>query len=479
MVEIETLPDEEPKVASADGWEKLMGDDLQLQVIDKSTPDGGKGPESINPQDTVLVDFVGRIAETRDDQDGPIFQTSKGCMLVVGEGDVLPCLEMAIRFMETGQTAKVWSHSKYAFGPGIRNYAPVDDKKKAAEGDKVQAQVPPNANVMYEIKVTMIVMDTSRLNPYFSIQKAISRKNIANDIYQHEWCPKPESNDDPTCETAMSRAIRLYTKAAKDMETLLQGTYFNSVEEDHPQRFQTRNVLIDCLNNIVAVQLRQQEYHKAKLSAIEVLKLDPNNLKGLMRAAKASLLDPASTMEEVHEALKAAESQITYRNPVEEKQLKQLKAQFKRKQQEYKKKSKEMFANKLHKASLSDEKEEEEDDKVESTTPESTTVEKANIPRKPSVQFDESTLKDSDKLENQKEGSANTTTARKTDDISFWKYELLKFLGQIVIPLALYFLYRMVSQAGIVGESTLAQNEARTPVVEEPELVETIDLDAL
>jgi hypothetical protein len=35
-----------------------------------------------------------------------------------GEGDVLPALEMAVCFLESGQTVWVWSHSKYAFGPG-------------------------------------------------------------------------------------------------------------------------------------------------------------------------------------------------------------------------------------------------------------------------------------------------------------------------------------------------------------------------
>jgi hypothetical protein len=55
--------------------------------------------------------------------------------------------------------------------------------------------------------------------PYFTIQKALTRKNIANDIYQHEWCPPSKD------------AIRLYTKAAKDMQTLLQVTYFNQVEK--------------------------------------------------------------------------------------------------------------------------------------------------------------------------------------------------------------------------------------------------------
>eukprot|EP00980_Cylindrotheca_fusiformis_P030728 scaffold25316_cov215-Cylindrotheca_fusiformis.AAC.1 len=82
------------------------------------------------------------------------------------------------------------------------------------------------------------------------------------------------------------------------MEKLLNGTYFNQVEEDHPQRHQVQQVMLDSLNNIVAVYLRQKEFHKAKQAAVEVLKQDPKNVKALLRAAKASLLDNASTMEE-------------------------------------------------------------------------------------------------------------------------------------------------------------------------------------
>jgi hypothetical protein len=167
---------------------------------------------------------------------------------------------------------------------------------------------------------------------------------------------------------AMTRAIRMYTNAAKDMETLLQGTYFQQVEQDHPQRHQTQQLLMDCLNNIVAVHLRQRQYHTAKNASVEVLKKDPRNIKALLRAAKAALLDPASTYEEVEGALKAAEGEITYKNPQDEKQLKQIKAQFKRKQQEYKEKSKAMFGDKLKTSNaLSSNDDSDKEEKKETT----------------------------------------------------------------------------------------------------------------
>jgi hypothetical protein len=280
-----------------------------------------------------------------------LFQQAQSWLIVVGDGDVLPAIEMGVRFMETGQTALVWSHSKYAMGPGTRTYPQPKTKAETMmmmTGEPVpELVVPPYSNVMYKITLVQKVMDTSRLNPYFTIQKALTKKKIANDIYQHEWCPSPTSAQEPTCQQAMNRAIRLYQRAAKEMETLLQGTYFANVEPDHPQRLECRQLLLDVLNNVVAVHLKQKQYHQAKLASVHVLEHDPHNLKALLRAAKASLYDPASTLEEAKAALKAAADDITYKNPAEEQQLQQLKALFRKKQHQYRTQTKNMFGNKL------------------------------------------------------------------------------------------------------------------------------------
>lgn len=236
------------------------------------------------------------------------------------------------------------SHSKFALGNGTRTIIGNKD-----DSDELQV-VPPKSNVVYRVTVTQKVMDTSRLNPYFTIQKALTRKMISNDIYQNEWCKPPETKEDPNCEFSMKRAIRLYTKAAKEMETLLQGTYFQNVEKEHPQRHESRQILLDSLNNIVAVRLKQKDYHGAKNAAVDVLKIDPNNIKALLRAAKAALMDPASTIEEGSAALQAAESAILSSNKnksTNQKELKRLKTSLNQKQADYKEKTREMFGNKL------------------------------------------------------------------------------------------------------------------------------------
>jgi tetratricopeptide (TPR) repeat protein len=292
---------------------------------------------------------------------------------------------------------------------------------------------------MFEIKVTQIVIDTSRLNPYFTLQKAVNRKTMANDIYQHEWCPPPTSETDPSCDAAMARALRLYQAAAKDMETLLDGTYFNQVEEDHPQRGQSTQILLDSLNNIVAVYLRQKEFHKAKQAAVEVLKQDPKNVKALLRAAKASLLDSASTMEEVEASLDAAEEEITYKDQQSEKELKRLKTELKRKKKEYKMKSKEMFADKLKTKASSEES-------AESSKKTSSTTETTKSGTSEEIQGTADTLD---------ENSSEETKG----EVAFWKSQLVPILIQVFIPLAIFLLYRFMSKANSIAQLSMASED--------------------
>jgi len=128
MVEIESLENDSYESIGGDvhenkderGWEKLMGEDLVMKVIKSQPPRDKKGPQDIQPNDAVLIDFVGRLASSPSETDGSIFQSTKGWFIVVGDGDVVPALELAIRFMKSGETARVWSHSKYAFSAGMR-----------------------------------------------------------------------------------------------------------------------------------------------------------------------------------------------------------------------------------------------------------------------------------------------------------------------------------------------------------------------
>ena len=47
--------------------------------------------------------------------------------------------------------------------------------------------------------------------------------------------------------------------------------------------------LVACLNNLSACYLSMKEYAKAKDTSVQALQLEPDNVKALLRASKASL----------------------------------------------------------------------------------------------------------------------------------------------------------------------------------------------
>ena len=140
----------------------------------------GEEAKAIQNGDAILLDLEGwkceeppsaEIVESEENVKADQFQKAKSWLLIVGEKDVVEGLDIGLANMKEGQTAYIFCQSKFALGEGTRKFQ--------------ECQVPANANVVYKVTATQIVQDTSRLNPYFSIQKALTRKKIANDLYQN------------------------------------------------------------------------------------------------------------------------------------------------------------------------------------------------------------------------------------------------------------------------------------------------------
>jgi len=221
------------------------------------------------------------------------------------------------------QTAYIFCQPNFALGEGTRKF-----------GD---CEVAANSNIVYKATVTQIVQDTSQLNPYFTIQKALTRKKIANDLYQHEYMILSSKDAaDQKNDAAKMRALKLYRQAGRDMKDLLGGTYFNSVEQDHPQRKEVRQLMMDCYNNVVVIYMHAKEYNKA-LDAVEIaIQRDAKNLKALVRNAKLHVLLASSEkkVKEADEAIKMAENAICYKDKAEEEELKKIRAQYKQRRKQ-------------------------------------------------------------------------------------------------------------------------------------------------
>ena len=261
----------------------------------------------VEAHDAVVVDFIGQCASDRDDDTGTIFHNVKDWIIIVGDKEVTPALEMGVRFMKQGERAVVYSHSKFAYGPLQRRYGSYE--------------LPPHSNVTYHIHVKSVISSDETIgSASFQLELAKNKKNIGNDVYANEWSDGQGEN----------KVLMLYKKAGDAMSNILGGDILQE---------EAKEVLIDCLNNTSAVHMRTKHYGKAKEAATQVLIHDPNNIKALLRAAKAAMLDPSCSFDESNAAIHAAEEVDT-----DNVDVKKLRAEIQRRQRDYKIKSKAIMA---------------------------------------------------------------------------------------------------------------------------------------
>ncbi|GAX12579.1 hypothetical protein FisN_13Lh035 [Fistulifera solaris] len=399
------------EVLSDDAWQELMGFDLMMKKIIKASSES----EAVKPADAVRIDFEARYAADRTVLDGPLCQEAKDWLIVIGEKDVLPAVEMGVRFMSVGETALVWSHAKFAHGPGQRKH-----------GDY---ELPPNSNVLYQITVRAILKPSATTADEIAI--ALSKKNIGNDIFANEWNPY-----------GISRAKQQYKRAGELMEHLLQTGTWEDDEDDRFLQQKAREIMLDSFNNLAALHLRNKDYKLAKEASVKVLERDPENFKALIRAAKAALLDPASEFEEVEAALAAAASRSEHASDLD---LQKLKEEFVRRKRAYKKKSKAMFSNKKKFESsiqtISEEAKEEADESNNDDGEETLVDGRSTIDGAPSSSVEEGMVA---------AAPEPTSTSRSNDWMDSrkwdWKNKVLPYAFQLLLTCAMYWYYTVLKQ---------------------------------
>jgi len=331
-------------------WMDLMGKELQLKILPDILPsepfpawmplrdDDCEPKQTADVGDAVLVDFVGEF--TQSDGSDVVFQEARNWLVILGDGDVTPGLEMGIRFLrQLDQPGSVKCHSKYAYGPTGR---------KASQEN---IDVPPDVCVMYQVIVRAVVDSTSEKfhTPQFCMERAKHKKQMGNDIYQYEWDNRPGAMGGQ----GKNKALKLYGSAVQMLTTLINEMQAAASSEQREIETQeslkigiteAMALLVDCLNNIAALHLRAKSYGLAKESAANALKYDSNNCKALFRAAKAAMLDPASSFEESDAALCAAE-EVEPSN----KDLQKLRVEFDRRKRTHYQNEKKLYSKMLPK----------------------------------------------------------------------------------------------------------------------------------
>jgi hypothetical protein len=354
-----------------------------------------------------------------------IFQESDDWWIQIGNGrglDVVPAVEMAVRFMKVGETAIVWAHSKYAYGRMTRLSSSVATTTTTTGSSPYT--LPPESNVAYQITVKEKVnVSSNNNNENTTLALAQARKRQINDMYQYEW-----SNGDNVL-----RIVQAYQRIAQDTASLWTNLHQEDEQQDNvnhhtdttltkEQQETAKQLHIDALNNITAVYLSAKQYHQAKEAAVQVLQVDANNIKGLIRAAKAALLDPASDFGEVDAALQAAASAAAATSTTQDqheqfqKDIQQLQTIFKKRKQLYTQKTKQMYRK-----AFSENEDENDDDSSKQPLPEQETE-------------NNSTNKDtSKKASSSSSATTSQTTTTPTPTPSWWQQEQ-SWIWQYAIP---------------------------------------------
>lgn len=294
------------------------------------------------------------------------FIQERDWLITLGNGDVLPGLEMAVRFLKLNQCGIVKCHSKFAYGPygrcavagkGTRTSTSTHNKgsmNTLSPPLRVPA-IPPNTDVIYKVKIKSILSqnDMKTKSNTFQIKLFQQMKNIGNHYYKYDWINNDSDADDKKNNANKNdnmngghgkiKALKLYNDISKDGISLLEH-----LEHGSDERRQVFFIVVDSLNNIAAVHLREKDYRKAKDAAARAIELDPYNLKALCRAAKATLM--IGEFEECKMALSAAEEIVDNVDVSEgytKKDVTRLKRELIQKKREHKKLEKEIYIQML------------------------------------------------------------------------------------------------------------------------------------
>lgn len=246
------------------------------------------------------------------------FREEKQFMIKLGSSDVCQALELSVRYLKVNECAIVSSHSKYAHPYGRKSQFGTD--------------LPTNARCYFRVRVNNIMPYMADQSYSFRLNIAKQLKAIGNDYYINEWIG-------PKGEFGKVNALRKYNASTEELMAMAKDLKEES-EKDITLEREVCSLLVDCFNNISAVHYRDKEYTKSKEAAIEVIKLDPDNVKALIRAGKCALLtgcfeECLFTIQTVRDIDK------------DNKDLHKLQLDYREKMTSYRNKEKKMYENML------------------------------------------------------------------------------------------------------------------------------------
>lgn len=237
-------------------WVEILGKDVQILTVipgDGPIAEMGSVVKCSYTCYTMITETYERITSV---------ESIDGILFKIGEGDCVPGLELALRHSRNGCHMRVRCSSKYCYGYIGR----------PASANGVYGDIAPEVPLEFEIRDVSHV-DWSHLEP---LNKAIEEIKLRKDCGNRWFSCK----DYPRAGRSYSKGIQI---AEGSLNALPQESYSS------PEANTLQENFLQCMNNLGATYLCTNDFVKAKETCTRVLEMQPDNIKALIRAAKATL----------------------------------------------------------------------------------------------------------------------------------------------------------------------------------------------
>ncbi|GFU22335.1 FK506-binding protein 5 [Nephila pilipes] len=182
---------------------------------------------------------------------------------LLGDGNVIPGLDIGIQTMKKGEFSRIMVHPKLAFGEM-----------------GVPPRIPENAEILYEVEVMNYIAGKDAVE-YEQMSPEDQKKAPFQKIVGVYHCDNQLASD-LFRRKFYKQAIARYCR----IKNLLQEVSVSNDEEDEERN----GYLLKLYLNLSVCYLNVQNPQKALIYADLALKLNPNNVKGLFRMGKALYL---------------------------------------------------------------------------------------------------------------------------------------------------------------------------------------------
>ncbi|KAI0235396.1 Peptidyl-prolyl cis-trans isomerase FKBP8 [Lamellibrachia satsuma] len=171
---------------------------------------------------------------------------------ILGDGDVIPALDLSVALMELHEICEVYTEAKYAYG------------ERGREPD-----IPGDAAITYEVELLKVigVPNFKSMSVSETIKFSDQKRQRGNFLYSRG---------------EHSAAIMSYTKALQIIDA--NEMSLNAISPEEMKQLQ--DIRVKCFNNLAAAQLKMEAYDVAIKSCESVLREEPQNTKALFRKGK-------------------------------------------------------------------------------------------------------------------------------------------------------------------------------------------------